>query len=32
MIAFTVTEAKIEIIGVYYGGRDVDAILKTDNA
>jgi plasmid stabilization system protein ParE len=32
VIAFTVTEASVEIIGVHYGGRDVDAILRADDA
>lgn len=31
MIAFAVTDATIEIIGVHYGGRDIDAILAVDD-
>lgn len=27
MIAFTVTQTTIEINGVHYGGRDIDALL-----
>ena len=32
VIAFTVTDASVEIIGVHYGGRDIDAILRADDA
>ena len=32
VIAFTVTEATVEIIGVHYGGRDIDTILRAEDA
>jgi|SRR6478735_448104 toxin ParE1/3/4 len=32
VIAFAVTETTIEIIGIHYGGRDIDAILAADDA
>jgi hypothetical protein len=32
VIAFTDTEATVEIIGVHYGGRDIDTILRAEDA
>lgn len=31
VIAFAVTDTTVAIIGVYYGGRDIDAILAADD-
>jgi len=31
VIAFTVTDASVEINGVHYGGRDIDAILMAED-
>ncbi|SEE80963.1 type II toxin-antitoxin system RelE/ParE family toxin [Ruania alba] len=30
VIAFAVTEESVEILGVYYGGRDYETLLRTD--
>lgn len=29
MIAFAVTDEVIEILGIYYGGRDYESLLRT---
>ena len=31
LIAFAISDTTIEIIGVHYGGRDIDAILAADD-
>lgn len=30
VIAFAVTDARVEMLGVYYGGRDYETLLLTD--
>lgn len=30
MIAFAVTETAVEILGVYYGGQDYEALLSAE--